>query len=607
MKRIISILLALAMVLTLALASVSCNSFSTLEDDDDDSVEEKTTAEKTEDSETETEKGTDESTGEETTSKRPGNITEDTTEGFLDYVDENAALCYDEKSHKCEYYNHKCNVCDSIVCIDDDCDYYCDVCGLQYSSIGDGICAISGYGNHEGGDVYLPRYVGDKKVVEISRNGLARFSYAENIYIPDGIVAIRDSAFYYCRNLSEVYIPDSVAFIGERVFGNCEKLMYINVSEGNSVYKGDNGALYTKDGRTLKAFCAGSAPGYVDVPEGVVRIENYAFDSCRSITRIKFPDSLIKIGDWAFNYCGALVRINIPANVSTIGENLFVNSREINSILVDENNVTFKDIDGNLYTKDGEALLQYAIGKDDELFKVPEGVTAIGKKAFAYSKYIETVEIPEGVEVIDDEAFISCSVKTVMLPSTLEIIGDDAFYDTNVVNIYIPKNVSYIGFGAFGLCSKLVEISVHSDNQYYASFEGNLYSKDMTTFIAYALGKTDAVLYIPEGVTEISEDAMCDAENLFEIVLPDGVENIGARAFSQCESLKSITIPVSIDTIGHSAFEFVENLESIYFNGTTDQWRRIDKNDDDWGTWDEHIEAYTVYCNDGEISGGYNT
>ena len=606
MKKIISLLLSLAMVLALVTVAVSCNSSSS--DDDDGTHGEETTAKEIADGEAETESDTVTSTGEETTESISDETTESKSEETSDSAEENKELCYDEMSHKCEYVDHACAVCEAVACIDGDNDCRCDICGLEYSVIGDGICEISGYGNHVGDSVYIPRYVGDYKVVEIGRTALAWENSIKYVYIPDGIVAIRELTFYSCKKLLEVSIPDSVTLIESQSFRDCQNLTCINVSEGNGSYKSENGELYTKDGKVLKAFCAGSAPEYVDIPDGVVRVENYAFDNCNKIKRIIFPDSLVEIGDWAFKNCGALAQINIPANVSSIGEDVFFDCYAMKSILVDENNTTFKDIDGNLYTKDGKTLLQYASGKKDYNFKVPDGVTTIGKKAFAASYYVEYVEVCEGVEVIDDEAFSNCfDLVSISLPSTLKTIGDYAFYNSyDLSSVFIPQNVSHIGSNAFSLCPRLVDISVHSDNQHYASFEGNLYSKDMTTFISYALGKSDTVLHIPEGVTEISENAMCDAQKLVEIVIPEGVKNIGKYAFQQCESLESITIPASVDKIGDSAFSFVEDLKNIYFNGTIDQWNSIDKDDDGWLTWDHSIEAYTVYCTDGEISGGYN-
>ena len=52
----------------------------------------------------------------------------------------------------------------------------------------------------------------------------------------------------------------------------------------------------------------------------------------------------------------------------------FLSLPPMEEFVVNENNPNYKSIDGNLYNKDGTVLLQYAAGKKDEVFVVPEGV-----------------------------------------------------------------------------------------------------------------------------------------------------------------------------------------------------------------------------------------
>lgn len=610
-KRIISILLALTMTLSVMMSAVSCSSFTTL-DDDDDEREERTTNEKTE--ENETESGTGTSTGERTTSKRPGIVTEETTgqiteytteyisEVTTDYVDENEDLSYDEKSHKCEYDNHKCRICDSVVCIDDNYDQRCDVCGLEYSYIGDVGAAIIGIGNYSGRELHIPRYVGNEKVVEINPYAFSWCSETEKIYIPDGIVAIRDSAFYSNSSLLEVYIPESVELIEERVFSYCPTLIRISVSDNNSVYKSNNGCLYTKDGRVLKAICAGATMGYFEIPESVEIIEENVFENYDSLSRIILPDSLLEIEKMAFYGCSGITDITIPENVLVIEPRAFYDCEYLSNIFVNENNATFKDIDGNLYTKDGTMLLQYASGKTDSYFTTPDGVIQIGEGAFCGAINLTSVYFCEDVMTIENEAFYGCaSLLDISLPVTLEKIGSYAFAYTGIRAVYIPQSVSEIGDGAFYDCNELAEISVHPSNPYYTSVDGNLYTKDMDEFIICSYGNPNTTLYIREGVERILPFAAYFSENIIEVIIADGVKIIGSDAFSQCENLESITIPASVEMIGSYAFAWSKNLKNIHFGGTVKQWKSIEKG----YSWDSDIVEYTVHCIDGTVSGGY--
>lgn len=42
---------------------------------------------------------------------------------------------------------------------------------------------------------------------------------------------------------------------------------------------------------------------HVKIPEGVISIEDLAFNGCTGLTSIEIPNSVISIGDWAFICC----------------------------------------------------------------------------------------------------------------------------------------------------------------------------------------------------------------------------------------------------------------------------------------------------------------
>ena len=49
--------------------------------------------------------------------------------------------------------------------------------------------------------------------------------------IPEGVMEIKDFAFYRCTRLSSVTIPDGVENIGNWSFGNCKKLVSVNIPQ----------------------------------------------------------------------------------------------------------------------------------------------------------------------------------------------------------------------------------------------------------------------------------------------------------------------------------------------------------------------------------------
>ena len=95
----------------------------------------------------------------------------------------------------------------------------------------------------------------------------------------------------------------------------------------------------------------------------------------------------------------------------------------------------------------------------------------------------------------------------------------------NITSLAIPSSVSSIN--CVMLFYSLENISVDEDNTEYASIDGNLYSKDITTLIQYSCGKVEDNFTVPNGVTEIRDGA-----------------------FYNCLSIKSINIPASVTQIG---------------------------------------------------------
>ena len=102
-------------------------------------------------------------------------------------------------------------------------------------------------------------------------------------------------------------------------------------------------------------------------------------------------DSVTSIGDGAFQKCRSLNYVTIGKSVSTIGERAFYYCDRLQDIEVSETNANYCDIDGNLYSKEGTILIQYALGKMEQSFTMPNSVTNISSLAFAGCNNIKKV------------------------------------------------------------------------------------------------------------------------------------------------------------------------------------------------------------------------
>ncbi|MBR2460292.1 MAG: leucine-rich repeat domain-containing protein [Clostridia bacterium] len=70
---------------------------------------------------------------------------------------------------------------------------------------------------------------------------------------------------------------------------------------------------------------------------------------------------------------------------------------------------------------------------------------------------------------------------------------------------------------------------------------------------------------IPEGVTEINEDAFCFCRALKSITLPSSLLKIENRAFMGCSALTRITLPDNLTHIGKEAFAYCSDLAEVLF------------------------------------------
>ena len=75
--------------------------------------------------------------------------------------------------------------------------------------------------------------------------------------------------------------------------------------------------------------------------------------------------------------------------------------------------------------------------------------------------------------------------------------------------------------------------------------------------------EAESILVIPEGTTEIPDQAYLNRTDITGVEIPGTVVSIGKEAFSGCTSLVSVTLPDSVETIGYKAFHKCKSLKEI--------------------------------------------
>ncbi len=143
-----------------------------------------------------------------------------------------------------------------------------------------------------------PRWVLEGTTLTVTAQGAAR---------PD----IYECEYYFIRTEANQWIDLSPrvqtlvldggvnATIGP-VLGNFTALKTIQVNSGNPSLKAVGGVLFTKDGKTLLRFPAGSGKTAYTVPAGTKKLNSYAFMNCKTLKSVTVPASVTEIGFGVF-------------------------------------------------------------------------------------------------------------------------------------------------------------------------------------------------------------------------------------------------------------------------------------------------------------------
>lgn len=88
---------------------------------------------------------------------------------------------------------------------------------------------------------------------------------------------------------------------------------------------------------------SGSALERAVIPDGILRIGDYAFSKCLRLTEVTIPESVVEIGCGAFSGCAALRSVVLPESVSRIGSYAFQNCALLERIVVPSSVSVFGD------------------------------------------------------------------------------------------------------------------------------------------------------------------------------------------------------------------------------------------------------------------------
>lgn len=250
----------------------------------------------------------------------------------------------------------------------------------------------------------------------------------------------------------------------------------------------------------------------INVPYGVKKISNKAFEGCDWITEVLLPETVEEIGTGAFRKCRNLAKILLPSKNVRFGKSVFEDCTNLQSI------------------------------------KLPEDMASIPYRMFFQCKNLSSITLPIKITKIGWQSFFACcSLTSVEIPDSVKTLDGCAFgFCESLHYLKIGKGVKKIADGAFRYCGELT--TIECDNANYVVQSNSLINKKTSKLIRGCRSSS-----IPMGTKIIGEGAFSGCENIQEIQIPSTVIEIGEGAFSSCRKLSYIVIPNSVSVIGYNA------------------------------------------------------
>jgi len=254
-------------------------------------------------------------------------------------------------------------------------------------------------------------------------------------------------------------MSDSVSKVGENIFEGTEFINSLKPDEygciylGNLLLKANDTKEYVKIKDSTKAIAAKAFINNiriknVDLPLGLIEIEDSTFEGCRTLESVIIPQGVKYLGEYAFlnsglkrvvlpagleeiSYgafkdCYNLVEINLPSSIIDIKGGSFYGTKYLDSIKEDEYGCKYKE----------NILLEYT-GKSAEKIEIKAGTRLIAGSAFNNAESIKEVYIPKSVDHIGRYTFTKCHNL-----EKVEFEEDGKFYATKSVKKHMKEELT---------------------------------------------------------------------------------------------------------------------------------------------------------------------
>ncbi len=362
----------------------------------------------------------------------------------------------------------------------------------------------------------------------------------------NGAKFLNSYVFSGCTALTDVVVPESVIGLNVDVFKDCTGLKTAEVKVGNL-----NGSASSMGNAGNGWFRNCTSLETVVFADGLLRLENYLFEGCTSLTTIKLPATLQRLsaGFGAFKNCTSLVSLTIPAGVTAIENNEFVGCASLKEIIF-EGSVTKignASFDGCAALDTIDLSQVNSVGNNAfrgcaalEYVNLPQAAT-LGANSFESCSALKEASIPK-VAKISNYAFSNCGKLVSVSAAAATEAGDFAFFGcASLESISLPE-LKTLGKSAFAGCSSLKEFVAPNLTSIgdYAFCEVSESEDGTSVYNGCPLTGLDLT-----NVTSVGKYALAGLTQIKELVIPSGAMSVGEGAFAGWTEEQVIRIDMS--------------------------------------------------------------
>ena len=169
----------------------------------------------------------------------------------------------------------------------------------------------------------------------------------------------------------------------------------------------------------------------------------------KKIEEVQLANGIKAIGEATFQGFKALRSMILGRDVEQFENLIFEGCDNLLDIIPTKDNKNYKNYEHSLYSKDLRVLVKYPTGNTNKTFTVPQTVTHIGDRAFAFNEHIEEIIIQHRIDYVGFEAFADCfKLESITYNNEQEPICDedvfgDSFNGTITVHASYPKNETF--------------------------------------------------------------------------------------------------------------------------------------------------------------------